>query len=709
MRLRTSTKEDIFSEIKNKFDRWKMFKLPFEGNMFLNLAFYYGYQWSFYNLAMGELSEIDNPAGRIRVTSNQIQPRVRNLLAKMTKNRPIEEVVPDDWTEEALFSASVSRALLRRWRETMNEDELDKATALWMLTIADCFRKIGFDPDEGPKQKYDKIEEFMEYAGFNPETGLSEMQGIGFRPNTEENFVEYNTGEIFDDVVPAFEVFLPEYATDMKSTRELLHVKLMPISEIKTKWGRRAANVNKVDKVDLSSSFQQRLLGMASPEIGAMSGISKIIRAAAEELTYVYEYWKKPCRDYPNGLLAICAGTDAKGVLYAEDNPYLKAFEDIEPLKELEGIAWVHFGCIEAPGRFWNISPIEPMRPLQVEYNKTITDIVQNRATVGRNKILAPKTARIDRREFANIHGQLIEYHGIKEPNILPAVPLPVQVERETERNRQDMDTISGSHEVSRAEAPSGVKSGIAINYLLEQDDTTFAPIIRNFEFGKRKVAIMKLAIARYFYSDVRLIKSAETEGPADIMAFRSEDITANIRIVPGSAMPQSRAALQATYMDLFGLGAIIDDQGRPDPIKLFNLLKHTMPIEAMSEEETLDISRAKRENMLLMNGTEVLPQPWENQIIHIAEHNKFRKTERFYKLSEYIKKNFEMHITIHMDMAAPPTATPGAEEMLAMMQPAGKSNGAAARRSPSVVGQGSMGALNNPPANYGGTVPGGR
>lgn len=696
----TKSRSEIAAEINKKFMRWRMFKLPFEGNMFLNVSFYYGFQWTLYNIMTAELSEADNPAGNIRITSNQIQPRIRNLHAKMTKNRPIIEAVPVGFHDQALYSSSLSNKLLEQFREDHDEDEVDSETADWLLICGDAFRKLGWDPTEGEVSSID-LQEMQNTFGESEDNQVAGQQNQLQVPETfnqkENGDFDFPIGDIFDEVVPPFEIYLPEYSSSYEAARELMHVKLMTVEEVKSKWGRRAQDVTPSKDINLGSFFQRRLVGMANPEIGYSSGYSEAI-ANAEELCFVFELWKKPCKEYPKGFLGISAGDVG---LYGDDNPYYEAFQGIRILRDR--IPIVHFSCIPAPGRAWNISPIEPMRPIQIEYNKTISDIVQNRATVGRNKIIAPKVAKIDPDEVANIHGQFLAYSGIIKPDVLPAMSLPQQVERETERNRQDLDTISGSHEVSRAEVPSGVKSGIAINYLLEQDDTIMAPIIFAFERAKKRVGMMKLALAKEFYNEPRIIKTANTDDPAEIISFMGSDLSTNLRLTHGSALPKSRAALQATLMDLWDRKAIIDEDGMPDPRKLFDLLKGAMGINAFADSENLDRARARRENLLITRGAPIMPAQYENHKIHIMEHNRFRKTEQFYRFPEPLKQMFDQHIAIHLQFLAPPTPTPGAMDMLAgggLVPPPG---GPPIRRSPSMAGQGMMGALNNPPGNFGG------
>jgi len=705
-KITTRMKQELGSDVRRKFEGWRHFKIPFEGNHFLNTAFYYGFQWTIYNIATGELHEATNLAGNIRITSNQIQPRIRNLHAKMTKNKPTEDVLPEGWTAKHLYSAKVTKSLLDFYREIHNEETLDSHTIQWVLVAGDAFRKVGFDPDAGVEKQAGKMAEFAEMY---QDLGIKEDPGeLGFTRNQDQ--VSYHIGEVFDDLVTPFEMYVPEYATSLEDAQELMQVKVLPLHIVKEKWGKRAKEVTSSTNMFMANQFAQRLMGMANPDVG--NSISRGLAMHKTDLCYVYELWKKPSKKNPRGKLIIAAG-DTFAIVYNDENPYYDALKDIVPLRRFGCLPFAHFQGIYAPGRFWNISPIEPMRPMQVEYNKTISDVVQNRATVGRNKIIAPKTANIDEQEIANIHGQFLEYSGFKAPEIFPAVPLPVQIERETERNRQDMDTVSGSHEVSRAEAPSGVKSGIAINYLLEQDDTTIAPVIRDYERAKRLLAMMKIGIAKHFYNDQRIVDSTGDDA-LEVLTFSGQDLTTKIKIVPGSALPQSRAAMQATYLDLFERGAIVDERGVPDHKKLFELLRTVMPLESYSQEMQLDLSRSKRENILLAQGQEIVPKHFEDHMVHMSEHNKFRKTEEFYELHPQVQTGFDMHVRIHVDFLAPPTRVGSAEgdEGLNLSGASGNNGGNAgadpSRISPSFAGQGQMGSLNNPPSNKGGTIPGG-
>jgi hypothetical protein len=165
--------------------------------------------------------------------------------------------------------------------------------------------------------------------------------------------------------------------------------------------------------------------------------------------------------------------------------------------------------------------------------------------------------------------------------------------------------------------------------------------------------------------------------------------------------------------MDLYERGAIIDELGNPSPNKLFKALRNVLPVDAFFEEQTIDNMRAKRENVAMAGGAQMRPMHWEDHRVHIEAHNKFRKSDHYYILMQQnpqIAQMFDMHVSEHMMFLAPPTPTPGAEEQLMGGQgpmealPDGGASGMmedANRISPSVAGQGAMGALQNPTGNY--------
>jgi len=87
----------------------------------LNMAFYRGNQWVWFNRFTGRVQSVpqpdqgDGPRYRVRLTSNQILPGVQGLLAMMTKTKPVISATPDSGAERDIRAAEMAEQLYESW------------------------------------------------------------------------------------------------------------------------------------------------------------------------------------------------------------------------------------------------------------------------------------------------------------------------------------------------------------------------------------------------------------------------------------------------------------------------------------------------------------------------------------------------------------------------------------------------------------------
>src|SRR5579872_3011161 len=88
----------------------------FEPTWFLNLAYYMGDQWVFFNRGRLDRPRLD--PWRITITDNRIIGCVRTELAKMTKQKPQFQVIPTTADEADLEAGRTGEKILDYlWRE----------------------------------------------------------------------------------------------------------------------------------------------------------------------------------------------------------------------------------------------------------------------------------------------------------------------------------------------------------------------------------------------------------------------------------------------------------------------------------------------------------------------------------------------------------------------------------------------------------------
>jgi hypothetical protein len=140
-------------------------------------------------------------------------------------------------------------------------------------------------------------------------------------------------------------------------------------------------------------------------------------------------------------------------------------------------------------GKFYGTSIIEDLLPVQKEYNRTRSQIIENKNRMAKIQLMAPRGS-IEVQKVTSEPGQVILYTpGYAPPQPIPLQNLPAYVLQEVQQLQQDMDDISGQHEVSRGQNPAQVTAATALSYLQEQDDTKLSGTIESLESAVEKSA----------------------------------------------------------------------------------------------------------------------------------------------------------------------------------------------------------------------------
>lgn len=336
----------------------------------------------------------------------------------------------------------------------------------------------------------------------------------------------------------------------------------------------------------------------------------------------------KPCTKFPDGAV----------VSWLQD----------ETLNISEGMP---FGHTEYPytkfdhiptGRFYSESVITDLIPIQKEYNRTRSQIIEAKNKTAKPQLVAPRGS-VDPRKMTSEPGLVIFYTpGFAEPKPLPLTPLPAYVLQELDRCQSDMDDISGQHEVSKGSTPAGVTAATAISYLQEQDDTKLGNTIASIEEGIEKLGKHLLIHVQEYWDLPRTVRVIGSDGEYEAFMFSGADIEGNtdLNIQSGSAMPRSRAAKQAYIMQLGQMGWIPPDRA----------LRYLDMAETgrLYEELQIDARQAQRENLKMLNGQQVLVNTWDEHHVHVLEHNTERKKQRFESSDDNVKAMFEQHVQMH-------------------------------------------------------------
>lgn len=585
--------EKLASWIQDQYTKAKNNRSVLERQWYLNMAFFYGrqnVQWipTAASTSGFKLYTPPAPPWRVRLVINKVRTIVRTEVSKLTAKKPNFMVVPSSTEDEDIFAARAAQQILDYAYDCKGIHDTLIDSAWWQSVCGNGFVKTYWDP----------------------------------------NGVDYETGQkgiICPEPVTPFHIFVPDLRVrDIEKQPWVIHASTKSKDYVKATWN---ADVNTTVKA-ASDLLEDTFLSM----VGA--------KPTLNEEVLCLEMWIKPYGhpNYPQGGRVVLAGN--KIVVNDQTFPY----EHGEyPFTKLDHVP---------SGKFYTSSNVEDLIAPQREYNRTRSQLIENKNRMSRPQLMAPEGS-VDARKMTSEPGQLIEYkYGIGKPEPIPLQGMPAYVQQELDRLQSDMDDISGQHEISRGNTPSQVTAATAISYLQEQDDTKLAGAIHSVERAVEKIGRQYLSLAKQYWTTDRLVKVVGTDSYFDAMMLKGESVvdsngkaSADVRVEAGSALSTSTAARTSVIMELMKNQLLPPDQG----LKYMGI----GGLDKIFEEQQSDFRAAQRENLRLASNANVPVNTWDNHQAHIDAHNRFRKTEQFELLPPETQVLYEQHVKLHQTAMA--------------------------------------------------------
>jgi len=614
-------------ELDEKLKQAKSARSKFEAAWFLNLAYYQGEQWVAWdgrNLYRPQLRR-----DRMTIVDNRIQPAVRTEVAKMTKQRPVFTVTPRTGDQEDIEAAYVSEQILQYQWDHLSMREKLMRTLYWSRVCGAGFLKVtwdstvgdGFEALVGPDGKPIPGPNGAPLTGVDPNV-ISQQLGVQVQSKTVKQ------GDVSVEVRSPFQIFIDPIAERFDEAEWLIEQSVRSVEYVRRRWG-----VDAKPDADANPGLIEARLGGSLNTSSNYKGVR------------ISEFWAKPSSEFPNGRRAVWI--EGK-VLYEDKNPY-------------DTMPYVMFKGIEVPGRVWPTSTAEQLRGPQTELNKVKSQIAENRNRVGNPTVLASKQSISDPNAFESAMAQpggIFYYDDNNGPNAAPAYlaapPLPGYVLQEIDRIESAIQEISGQHEITAGNVPSGVTAASAINLLQESDDTRLGPAVSDMEDGLARVGKKILTLVSKFYTDSRTIRIAGEDSTWRIFDFRGSMLRDNTHVVvqTGSAFPQSKAAKQAALQELL---TFFVQSGQPLQGKnLARFLKDwdVGGLERLVDELSEDEQQVNRENQRLAKGEQLPVNSYDDDQAHISGHQDFQKTAAYDSLNPVAKQVFEQHVAMHKQSA---------------------------------------------------------
>jgi len=634
----TPTEKELVALVEERFHRARQERLPYEQQWHLNLAFLEGHHYAFWNRATQRLEELRPVPHRVRHVSNIILPYWNREVARLGRNDPIFNVVQNTNDDEDVSAARVAEMVLQYLWRSLDMGRKYLEAREWLAGVGTVFFQVGWDPRAGERIRKPRMETVS--IPVLDEQGNRTGEELVESPILDETGLptvdEFNLGEVNCQVLSPFEVF-PASArcVDLEGQPWIINARVRTLEDIRTDY---PAAGEKVGAEDVTP-------GPATGHPGYLLGRERLSGATtndAAQYAVVKEMRERPSARYPGGRLI----TAANGVLLRNASLPFGRYD------------LVRIRRIRLPGRFWGESPIVSAIPLQKEWNKILSQVIEHRETMKKGKILIPTTAEVRKSAFTSEHAEIIQYNPMGGPPFqMQLHPLPSDVWKELENIRETMMDIWSQHEVSQAFAPVGVRSGIAIEQLIEQDETTLGAIFTDITHALSQVGKRMLEIVEQHYTETRTLKVAGNERRPDVRDFIGADLRGNhdVFVNIGSALPQLKVTRHQEIKDRYRLG-LYGPPSEPDVRKkVLKMLEDTI-VEDIYSDDRLDESNAQRENKAMVEGRLVRVRPFDNHEVHLRLHNHHRKlyeVEQIAARHPEVELLLERHVQEHLEYMA--------------------------------------------------------
>jgi len=593
-----------------------------------NLALYKGIQYQELETRLDARDRGTDRAQVVRkVVINHLYDLAKNRASRLIKFKPAVAILPTNDELGDKVAAKVTKQLLNHvWYES----DFDTKIVLQLVTNAfvmgESYLFVLWNEDKGDLNPA-WVKASKEHGGKVPVLGQDGEPTKDPQGNTVYIDRPVRVGDVQYKVWLASEVLMQKKRqfvdVDYCFTRELVNTQ-----ELRQRYPEKASKIKDLDDAQVYDYEKMELRP-----------------ARGEQVVYTFWHRRAPMMDKGRKIVFL-----RDVILENEEFPFSH-----------DNLPFVRFTDIEYPGELYGVSFFENIKQLTGTYNNITNMLLRNIVLASHPKWMVPAGSVALDRLGNDI--TIVQYKGAQPPVLATAPTVPSDVFAFREKVKEEFQQISGVFGVSRGVPPPGIKAGVALQFLSEQESEGYNEPVLKYNDMILGVAKMTLAVCGDYYdeSDERMIRVIGKDNQWMTkffnVAYLEKDY--DIRVQNSSALPRSIAARTQTLLDLnerfpgqFTAEQVIDllDLGQADKF---------------IDGATVAVRTAQAENEeLLRQGGEALseeqlaPKEFENHILHWREHTRVVQEYSFkYQTPVDVQERVINHITAHemmmLDVAA--------------------------------------------------------
>lgn len=396
--------------------------------------------------------------------------------------------------------------------------------------------------------------------------------------------IEFGVGDVETEVVDPFHfAFTPVDCMDIQKADAVFHYRPFSLRQVRRLWPESS------EEVVSDSSFLGDL-GRERIDVNVSTGAARGIRgkfaqfgnaikemlstssgtSVDDELLVVEMWFKDYSVDeegnylYPGGIRRIQMCNGGRVILSDMGNPSINPMLPATETCKTYLFDKYPFSFTQSntdTANPWGNSDYEQLEGIQIEIDKTLSQITLLKDRTARLKIINPRDSGVDNSAFTNAPGIIMPSSHQVAAGIryLDFPKVPMDLTQILTVFRDMFFTVAGSFELEQANAPGqNVIAFKAIAALLERAATMHKGKIRNYTKMIRHRGRMFISLAQNWYTEDRYI-SWEDKGEIVSKSLVGKDliVPAKLSVISGSTMPVSRLHLREEAISLYQMGGL--------------------------------------------------------------------------------------------------------------------------------------------------------
>lgn len=630
----------------------------------LNREFYLGNQWVFWNRIGSRIETLgvdegEKPRYKVRLTVNQTTPATQQLVAQMTKTRPVVRAIPDSGADRDVKAAEFAERLYEYlWDDLGLASKLN--SVLTHAQISQGYWLIDFDPLAGKAMKF-----LLDPESGSPITDeqLGDIYREELRSQEQMNQMPAGSlvelmektvfvGDIRVQVLDGPSVWLDPAHANFEDARYAICRFALATDEIEARWGVKLPP-------DASTSDRR-------PSLMA----TRTTDDRPKNVRDVFFMYHRPGPTMPKGKYVVWVEGPDK-ILAQSDWPY--------PFTHLP---LVKFPGIERPGSIYDEPRGTLSRPLQKELNNKISKAAMHINLTMKPQMVAPIGSL--RQRLTDEPGAVFEYAPIQglQPEWRPIPPIPPQILDWVRDMQSRIDRVYNVMPTERSQLPARTDSGTLVELVQEAVADQISPEIHRMERALARAGDLIAALAQKYYEEPRMLKIKGPGGSVQVKKFMNADLLGGFSFSAeaGSGLPRTRAGQAQQIRELLEMQVISPQEALPylqisglktiqarlaadedfayrkiekllkgEPLNIPAMRQAIAAVEQGFNPQTGDMFMSPEEAIAYVEMAALSPLPFENIATSTFVVGQHMKAVEFERYSPDIQQRFYQHFSALM------------------------------------------------------------